>query len=391
MTTPTPPPQQPEGAQPVPPTPSAEVTPQTATRVVPLRDLVSATVETNATNTIIGVTVLPQSVNPAASYAWLQTFITADWVRSVFPELSSVPVTVEQVPTLRGWSISIAAPIADASQAQGLVARLLSTFVNAPVALLPQLDDAPEEKKSSNFLWALIAVLAIAAVGGLVLLLGGSKEEPAPEPTSTTVTVPSVIGFSITEATAKLESAGLVLGDITEAPSEQPNGQVLEQTPLNGEVVAQGARVNLVVAGSPAPVIPDVVGLSQTDATNALLNAGFRVGAIDSTDSDQPAGTVVSQSPAAGTTSPRDTEIALTISNGTVTVPPVVGYSQAEAEQLLRNAGFEVSSQTRESSQVGIVLEQSPAAGSKLEIGKTIVITVGAAAPSPSATPTPSP
>jgi beta-lactam-binding protein with PASTA domain len=359
-----------------------------------LSELASATVDLGNGVTYIGITTLATSRDPQTTYDWLQRIISPDWFRGLFPELQGVAVSVSAVPNLRGWTVEVGATPATPEQAQALGTRLMAAEVDVPVGLTSgPTSEPPESGKegASPWLWAAVGVLTLAVMGGLIFLLSGSRTTPAPEPTATTVSAPSVVGFTVPDATQALQSVGLVIGDIQERPSDQPKGVVLEQTPRSGEVVTKNTRVNLVIAGDPEPVIPDVVGLSQSEATNALLDAGFRVGMIETEDSAKPAGTVVKQNPVAGNTAPKDTEISIVLSTGIISVPPVVGFSEAEATALLQDAGFQVRTQTQESTQVGVVLSQSPEAGAKLEVGKTVVITVGIkVAPTPSPTPSPS-
>jgi len=399
MTTPTPEGQAPTpetpGTPPGSPQPNAQqsaAAPVTLAKVA-LGTLASATVDLGEGVTYIGVTTLANAQDPQATYEWLNRIISPDWLRSVFPELQGVSVNVSAVPHLRGWTVEIGALPATPEQAQSLATRLMAAPVDVPVALVPVPPAAAESKGGGlpAWLWAVVGALALAVVGGLIFLLGNANTTPAPEPTATTVSIPSVVGFTVPEATTELQAAGLIVGDIREVPSDQPKGVILEQNPRSGEVVAKNTRVNLTVATTPDPVIPDVVGLSQTDATNALLQAGFRVGTIETQDSPKAAGTVISQAPVAGNTAPKETEVSLVLSTGIINVPPVVGFSEAEATALLQDAGFVVRKQEQESSQVGIVIAQSPQAGSKLEVGKNVVITVGVQAQPTPPPPTPDP
>src|SRR5690606_18479823 len=64
------------------------------------------------------------------------------------------------------------------------------------------------------------------------------------------------------------------------------------------------------------------------------------------------------------------------------TVPDVTGLPQAEAEQVLRDAGYEplvFNKPTANPEQVGVVLAQSPSAGEQVEPGEgvQVVIQVG--------------
>jgi serine/threonine-protein kinase len=146
--------------------------------------------------------------------------------------------------------------------------------------------------------------------------------------------------------------------------------------------------------------VPDVVGMTEQAATNALADAGLRVGDIVQTPSDtSPAGTVAEQTPAAGSTVPEQTEVALQVSTGpspsptaAVAVPDVVGQSQADAEAALLGAGFVVVLVQASSGTVadGVVISQAPSTGVLAQPGSTvrIVVSTGPGA-SPTASPSP--
>ena len=65
-------------------------------------------------------------------------------------------------------------------------------------------------------------------------------------------------------------------------------------------------------------------------------------------------------------------------------MPDVVGQSQTLAAVALGQAGFKpktASAQTSEAAQVGMVLRQSPAAGSQAPKGTVVTITIGVLGP----------
>lgn len=68
-------------------------------------------------------------------------------------------------------------------------------------------------------------------------------------PTDTQVKVPAVIGMPLETAKARLQDAGLVVGEVTQADdSGQAAGTVLETDPLPGNKVSSGTTVNIVVS-----------------------------------------------------------------------------------------------------------------------------------------------
>jgi penicillin-binding protein 1A len=137
----------------------------------------------------------------------------------------------------------------------------------------------------------------------------------------------------------------------------------------------------------PDPVriqVPSVVGLPLPEARGVLSDARLTA-TVTVVDSAAPEGTVVSQSPGAGSDVLPGSAVALQVSNGVAPVsivPNVVGLSGSEAAALIRSAGFTVAVVEQEASnpaKVDRVLAQSPAPGTELIEGRTVTITVGVA------------
>jgi len=148
--------------------------------------------------------------------------------------------------------------------------------------------------------------------------------------------------------------------------------------------------------------VPNVVGMTQSGATNALLAANLAVGKVTEVQTNSaPGGSVVTQDPAASTKAPEGTKVALSVvattspspSASTLPVPGVVGESQATAQTQLIGAGFVVvvSRASSTSVQSGYVISQSPSGGVVATAGSTVTIVVSTGAPtaSPTASATP--
>jgi eukaryotic-like serine/threonine-protein kinase len=91
------------------------------------------------------------------------------------------------------------------------------------------------------------------------------------------VQVPSVIGQTVDQARALLEP-DLTLGHVTQQPSDQTEGTILDQNPLAGTTVDKGTPVDVVVA-SPRPniTITDYTCQPLKHAQDELTKAGFNV------------------------------------------------------------------------------------------------------------------
>ena len=113
------------------------------------------------------------------------------------------------------------------------------------------------------------------------------------------VAVPSVVGRDLQEAQTLITEAGLVVGDITQQASSRPANEVLSTDPSGGTSVDPGTTVDITVSSAEVEV-PDVSGLSQSEAETRLRNAGFEVQVDTQVTGDVPAGTVFGQEPDAG-------------------------------------------------------------------------------------------
>ena len=204
-----------------------------------------------------------------------------------------------------------------------------------------------------------------------------------PEP----VNVPNVVNMTQSAAEAALTSAGLAVGTISQAvDAVVAVGNVISQSPAAGASVLPGSAVNLVISSGPPPVIvPNVVNLTQAAAEAALAAAGLTAGAITQAANDViPAGSVISQNPAAGASVPPGTAVALTVSSGPalVNVPSVVGMTQANAETMLTGQGLVLGSLLSQYSNVivaGSVVSQSPPASTAVAPGTAVnmIISLG--------------
>jgi beta-lactam-binding protein with PASTA domain/predicted Ser/Thr protein kinase len=194
-----------------------------------------------------------------------------------------------------------------------------------------------------------------------------------------TVPVPSLIGKSRDDAVSTLTNAGLKASVIT-VHSSKPVDTVTRQLPLAGTTILKGATVQIRVSSGPADVtVPSVIGLPFDQASIALRNQGFVVSRED-VESDQPADTVVNQTPS-GSATPGST-ITLSVSKGpkTSTVPDVTSQDEQSARDTLTSAGFKVRvkhQNVTDPGLEGIVLDQNPSGGMQADQGSPVTITVG--------------
>jgi beta-lactam-binding protein with PASTA domain len=143
----------------------------------------------------------------------------------------------------------------------------------------------------------------------------------------------------------------------------------------------------VVSSGLPHVAVPDVVNLTQAAASSALTAASLTVGAITTASSlTVPAGSVISQNPAAGSDVVINTAVALVVSSGLphVAVPDVVNLAQAAASSTLTAASLTVGTITTASSltvPAGNVISQNPSAGADVVINSAVALVVSSGLP----------
>ncbi|HET6951082.1 MAG TPA: Stk1 family PASTA domain-containing Ser/Thr kinase [Acidimicrobiales bacterium] len=245
-------------------------------------------------------------------------------------------------------------------------------------------DDYPPEqpKRSKTFLAMLVVLLAVLA--GLLILLasnfgggGGEKTEQ--------VTVPTVVGKTVEEATATLQQAGFEVTTTPEA-STQPANTVIRQDPEAAEKVDRGSTIKLTISSGPELVlVPDVLGKTQPEASKLLTDAGFVVNAVPVENDDVEEGRVVSQNPPGNTQAGKGSQVQIDVSSGSQTkkVPNVSNQDEATARDILAGAGF-TNIQTRQEASdsvpAGTVIRTEPAPNTDAKPTDTITLVISSGA-----------
>jgi serine/threonine-protein kinase len=159
-----------------------------------------------------------------------------------------------------------------------------------------------------------------------------------------TSVVPKVVGETLTAAKAALQRAHLV-PTTQNVASTSPAGTVLGTNPGAGASWPQTKTVAILVAAS-LPV-PNFVGQNVQVAQQWASEHGLTLNQQADNTSQQAAGTVTGQQPAANSAYQQGETITVEVSSGPqlVNVPDVTGLSLAQATQELQQAGFKVQVQ----------------------------------------------
>jgi serine/threonine-protein kinase len=134
--------------------------------------------------------------------------------------------------------------------------------------------------------------------------------------------VPDLLDLASSEdARLALTEARLVFGKVTPQDSDKPEGTVIAQDPAANTAVDIGTLVSITVSSGKIPV-PNVVGKTQTDAKNALLNAGFLVEVVLEENGTVAENTVIAQNPAADSVTLKGTIVTIKVSKLPIVVAP---------------------------------------------------------------------
>ena len=301
---------------------------------------------------------------------------------SVSPALDAVVMrALVKDPARRFASASAFAAALDQAEANpgepaaGDTAAHVLPPVAAPAAAPGQpLPPGWEEHPAAGPFWTRRRII-LAVLGALLLaLIAFALTRPEK------VTVPTVTGRSVGEATQILEQQGFDVSIRTVFRLDAPVDRVIEQDPPPGEKREKGSTVELSVSAGPGTAkLPDVTGMQEREAVNKLEKAGFLVKSRKQFDREVEEGVVIGTEPAEGTIVSRQSVVTIFVSKGTdqISVPSVVGLTRESARAAIRDAGLVPEITERDDpAPAGRVLEQTPVGGSLADKGSNVSIVV---------------
>lgn len=198
--------------------------------------------------------------------------------------------------------------------------------------------------------------------------------------------VPNTLAKRYEEAKEMLETQGLEVikaGEIHD--SNLPFGYVVDQNPRPNRLVKKGRRVYLTIsAGEREMQMPDLIGLSETNARERLKSFGLRLGDIEyEYDPDELKDVVIEQSKPAHSLVRSSDEIDITVSLGepteNVTVPSLYGKTLEAARREIQKAGLtvgEITYKVNNNFLPNTVLNQTPEPGDDVKFGDKIDLLV---------------
>ena len=141
------------------------------------------------------------------------------------------------------------------------------------------------------------------------------------------VTVPDVTNYLQADAEQQLKNLGVSVLVTQAVEPTVASGSVIRTDPAAGSQVAAGSTVVVYVSRpqvSTTAKVPSLVGLSNVNDARALLVQNkLGLGSTTEQYSDKPAGTIIAQNPAAGSTVKVNSRVSVTVSAGPEPEPEV--------------------------------------------------------------------
>nr|WP_034529649.1 Stk1 family PASTA domain-containing Ser/Thr kinase [Bifidobacterium stellenboschense] len=237
---------------------------------------------------------------------------------------------------------------------------------------------AKAKRKKQIIIGSVIGGLVVVAI--LIAVFFAMGGEKAATQTATVPTITSAMTKDRAKST--IEAAGFQFQAMVDNDSTEPEGTFTKQSPKGGEKARKGSTVKVWFSSGPqSTTVPDVKGMSQSEAKATLEKAGFKVMANvqteDSADIDQ--NDVTRTDPAAGTSQPKGTAIQLFVSSGMTKIPDgIVGQNKDAATSTLQSLGFTVTITEEYSDTIaaGTVMSVNPGSGSSVAQGSAVTIVV---------------
>ncbi|MDD6789475.1 MAG: Stk1 family PASTA domain-containing Ser/Thr kinase [Lachnospira sp.] len=173
-----------------------------------------------------------------------------------------------------------------------------------------------------------VFILARFAASGSFFSFSKTTEATSTSSQSQIVSMPNLIGQSLTDAEATLDSLGLKYTELQQYKEGAAINEVIDQSYEEGAKIRQGATVTLTVnTGKPATTeekttasslitVNTVTGLTESDAESSLSSQGFGVNISYQNSDSVTAGVVISQSPGGGSREEAGSTITIVVSSG---------------------------------------------------------------------------
>jgi serine/threonine-protein kinase len=231
--------------------------------------------------------------------------------------------------------------------------------------------------------WAIsLGVVALLFGAGYLIAAEWLFRTPAELATGPLVEIPELVGMDTDDAQARVERLELEYTVRASVSHPQaPEGVVLAQSPLPGQLAKGGAPISVTLSRGPEiHVLPDVSGLSERQALIVLERLGFAA-RTEVREAQLAAGRSITTRPEAGTELAVPAEVVLIVSSGpaVMSVPDLTGLHIDDVAEALEEAGLSLGAITGDPFSFeapGRVVSQYPPSGYQLRSGGIVEVRV---------------
>ena len=200
--------------------------------------------------------------------------------------------------------------------------------------------DKKAKDKKKKIIIACVAAAVVLLIGIIVLIKLGVFSDTKPAPDFTNMTMEEA------KAAAKAEGFKIKKGKDVYS-TDVAKGRICHQDPEPGEKVRKEGTITVNLSkGSKEGMVPNLIGMRQSDVEAYLKEYGYTLGNVKTETSTEKEGTVLEQDPPAGTKLDKDSKVNIVVSDGKGkekgTVPSVCGKTLEEAKTAINAAGFTV-------------------------------------------------
>jgi len=250
----------------------------------------------------------------------------------------------------------------------------------------------PPRRQRRAWPWVTLAVVVAVLVAVIVLLkfIGSG---------TSAVSIPSVAGDTVPQATSALTGAGFHVGSqVNQTSATVPSDHVINTIPGGGNSATKGSTIKLIVStGAPAAktvTVPYVINKTKEQAQAALSAQGFQVNVQTQQQAGTPPDTVFNETPPGNSQAKRGSTVTIEVTPAGQTVPDVTGQSFGQAQATLSGPPYNYNVVEQAGSgpgAPGTVQSTSPGPGANLAPGGQIIVFVIPQSQPSSPPPSPSP
>jgi serine/threonine-protein kinase len=213
--------------------------------------------------------------------------------------------------------------------------------VELPTAAQPTIKLIPSERPKASLLWSIGSGVGVVLVGLMVWLFTLNGFNLNINPGSAGISVADVTTKTYDEGYNTLTAQKLLVVKAYETSDTVPLDTIIRTDPMAGTKVPENTSITVYVSSGKNTVkVPGtLIGLTESEATAALMAANLMLGTITQANSATiPAGTVIETDPVANADVAEGSVVNLVISNGQVNVPDVRNLSTSEAQSRMTSA-----------------------------------------------------